>query len=275
MKIKLQHWKVFISLYIILTLVGLYYLNLNSSHILEASNSIKPVTLVTGLYETQRNLHPIQYYLDLLNDTLQIPLAFVVYTQTNFVEHVRELRGKHDPAMIVIPMEINQLQYYRDKARIDEILKSKKFQETIPLMDRIECMNSVNLIINYSKYGLMQWVSLFNPFDTLAFVWLDAGLTINSLADLNRGSRKSGHHRKLTIQTLDKLGKTSNFNETQSRGRIVGRMIKGSRWVIDKVANKLQQVWDDDFLANDLVNTDKNALLLLNERQPDLLDIRN
>ena len=70
---------------------------------------------------------------------------------------------------MIIPIELEQIEYHNDLTRVKEILFSQNFRKQIAHPDGIEYTNPLYSIVQHSKLNFLSNGLLLNPFNSRIF----------------------------------------------------------------------------------------------------------
>ena len=112
-------------------------------------------------------------YLEWFGKTLQIRCPFIIFTEEDTVDFIKEQRI--DLPTHIITTTLEEVPLYHLKKDIQDILDTPEYKETIIDPDRVECKDSLYSVIQYSKFKWLRESCKINPFDSKYFFWLDAG----------------------------------------------------------------------------------------------------
>lgn len=112
-------------------------------------------------------------YLDWFGKTLQIKCPFIIFTEEETVDFIREQRK--DLPTHITTTKLEEVPLYHLKDTIQNVLNSSEYKEEMSDINRVECKNSMYSIIQYSKFKWLKKSSELNPFNSKYFFWLDAG----------------------------------------------------------------------------------------------------
>lgn len=134
-------------------------------------------TVVTALYDIGREKYDgrkLSDYLDWFRTTLSLNVPMVIFCQTglgSFIQHCR----KNYPETVIVETSVSSIPYFSYKDQIEKILNNNEYKKRIKDPTRIECNLALYNIIQYSKFEWLKKVSIFNPFNSKYFFWMDAG----------------------------------------------------------------------------------------------------
>lgn len=133
--------------------------------------------IVTSLYnvkELQReDGRSWEDYVKWFCETLSIKCPFIIFTEEDLVDTIKEAR-KDLPTEIVVE-SLENIPYYYLKQPIQDVLDSDFYKKNMGDLNRIECKNSMYSVIQYSKFQWLKKATEINPFNSKFFFWLDAG----------------------------------------------------------------------------------------------------
>ena len=92
---------------------------------------------------------------------------------------------------MIIPIELEQIEYHNDLTRVKEIVFSQNFRKQISHPDGIEYTNPLYSIVQHSKLNFLSNGLLLNPFNSRIFFWMDAGI-YRFFNDLNLEQKLTG-----------------------------------------------------------------------------------
>lgn len=134
-------------------------------------------SIVTSLYnltdihrDDNRNWED---YLSWFGKTLQVKCPFIIFTEKETVNFIKEKRG--DLPTHIVTTKLNEIPLYKLKNNIQTVLDSSEYKEKMSDTNRVECKDSMYSIIQYSKFKWLKESLEINPFDSKYFFWLDAG----------------------------------------------------------------------------------------------------
>lgn len=243
------------------------------------------VTLVTSLYDINRyNLDGRTWgeYLEWFAKTLQLKSPMVVFVDQDLVEFVQEHR-KNLPTKIV-EESIDQIPYYHLKEKMDAVIQSKEYQSKISDPNRIECKSSLYNIIQYSKFGWLEFAADENYFNSEYFLWVDAGLS-RFFYDINLNNSYPGENAKESLLDIKDsiliqvflsyypdLANAKEISEDylrDNRSYIMGGMFGAGKESIKKFRPIIDDILDQ-MLSDNLINNEQIALGYLYKKHPDL-----
>jgi len=243
------------------------------------------VTLVTSLYDINRhNLDGRTWgeYLEWFGKTLQLKSPMVVFVDQDLVEFVQEHR-KNLPTKIV-EESIVQIPYYHLKEKMDAVIQSKEYQSKISDPNRIECKSSLYNIIQYSKFGWLEFAADENYFNSEYFLWVDAGLS-RFFYDINLNNSYPGENAKESLLDIKDsiliqvflsyypdLANAKEISEDylrDNRSYIMGGMFGAGKESIKKFRPIIDDILDQ-MLSDNLINNEQIALGYLYKKHPDL-----
>ena len=121
------------------------------------------VMITTALFDISRadkgDGRTIDEYLDWFGKTLKLKCSMTIYTEEKFREFVLENRKNSDYTTRVIVQKLEEIPFYKNKDRMDSILKDEEYLSKIKDPSRIECYLSEYNLIQYSKFGWLKRTS--------------------------------------------------------------------------------------------------------------------
>jgi hypothetical protein len=242
-------------------------------------------TIVTSLYDIGRqNMdgRPYPLYLEWFKKTLSLKSPMVIFIDETDLNFVKEYREEKNTKIIV--QKLQDVQMYKYKEIMDEIINSKKYKNIIKDPNRIECNHSLYNIIQYSKFDWMETAAELNPFKSEYFLWCDAGLSRFFYdMDLNKEYPSKQINDKLIEQkhkillqifmnSYPDLFNAEILNEDylkDNRSYVMGGMFGGGIWAIKNINKKIKEIFKK-MIENNFVNNEQIILGFLLKKYPEL-----
>lgn len=238
-------------------------------------------TIVTALYDINRDKlgdgRTIQEYLVWFDKTLQLNTNFVIYTESKFVDFIKQRRNYKNT--IIIEQNLNKIPYYIYKDKIDQIINSNEYKLKIKDSSRIECNLSTYNIIQYSKFDWLKSAS--NIIDSDYYFWMDAGCSRFFEIYDNNISWPSNY----SILTKNKLNIQGNINTIKyyqnwpgddyiwdNNCILVGTLFGGTKIICEHFAKLVKDNFEF-YLNNQCVNNEQILLGILSYKYPELFNI--
>ena len=151
----------------------------------DTGNLMNNITLVTGLYDMGRDqLDPmfkrdftfyLERFTELLNATLDYPM--VIFTEPKVVPIVEQIRDKSRTRIITRTSEEFK-KWFEFTPQVTAIRSSESwYSQASWLQESPQAKLDLYLPFVLSKMFMMSDSSIFNPFNTDYFLWVDAGIT--------------------------------------------------------------------------------------------------
>ena len=158
-------------------------------------------TIVSGLWDIERHNRSFDHYIEAFEKFLSIDQPMYLYVPEELEDFVWQYRSEKNTAIKVCNLEDVKNMYAPFWDKTQEIRTSEEWVKRAGWLEdspqyRLEYYNP----IVQSKMFMLNDASIFNPFDTEYFYWLDAGIT-NTVPD--------GHLRDEPV--LDSLHNFSNI----------------------------------------------------------------
>jgi hypothetical protein len=135
-------------------------------------------TIVTGYWNINRNNRSCEHYLEHLNNVLKIPQNLFIYIPEEFESYVRERRDESNTFIKVYSLEDLQRLYSPFWDKTQSIRQNADWlSQATWLPDSPQASLEWYNPIVQSKMFLLNDATIWNPFDTDYFYWLDAGIT--------------------------------------------------------------------------------------------------
>ena len=136
------------------------------------------LTIVTGLWNIGRNGRPFEHYLQHLNNFLDIDANLFLYVPKELEDIVWAKRSKENTFVKIYELEDVKQMYkpYWDKTQ--QIRTNPEWYNQAGWLSQSPqaTLEWYNPIVQ-SKMFLLNDVTIWNPFSTERFIWLDAGIT--------------------------------------------------------------------------------------------------
>ena len=141
-------------------------------------NINKNLTIVTGLWNINRVGRSFDHYLEHLRNFLKIPQNLFIYVPQELESIVWEMRDKSNTFVKVYELEDVKNLYSPFWEKTQSIRNSDKWRNQAGWLSGSPqaALEWYNPIVQ-SKMFMMNDASIWNPFDTEYFCWLDAGIT--------------------------------------------------------------------------------------------------
>lgn len=138
----------------------------------------KDLTIVTGLWNIGREGRPFTHYLERLNEFLAIDANMFLYIPQELEKFVWEKRSPHNTFVKIYELSDVKKMYAPFWDRTQEIRNKPEWRSLAGWLGgspqaQLEWYNP----IVQSKMFLLNDVTIWNPFNTNHFIWLDAGIT--------------------------------------------------------------------------------------------------
>jgi hypothetical protein len=237
-------------------------INQDSRHS-EPPRVVSNTTCVTALYNIERRDRSFDDYKQWTNETLKIPIPIVIFCKSEDAGWIREARGSR-PILIIeeneIPLE-----------NLVDIVES-----TLPAMQRgrsnVEWVNKRYILTQFSKAIWMQRIIDRNPFDSVNFFWIDAGISrfftggqpdakfpLLEASDLESD--------RLYIYDSGRLSDVENLSIDQSIGMqpnfVMGGVFGGHSIPVVRVCKAIIQILYLEMLAKQRIDNEQCALGLV------------
>ena len=138
----------------------------------------KDMTIVTGLWNINRVGRDFTHYIEAFKRFLDIPQNLFIFIPQEYEHLVWEKREKHNTFVKVYELEDVKKMYQPFWDRTQRIRTDNKWlNQSGWLQNSPQAVNEWYNPIVQSKMFFMNDVTIWNPFDTDYFFWLDAGIT--------------------------------------------------------------------------------------------------
>ena len=241
------------------------------------------VTIATAFFDINREKNgdgrSIAEYLEWIKHTLQLNCNLYVVTEDKFREFFLNNRPKHLPMHLKI-MKFEESHYYRYYEKIKDVLQSPEYKAKVMHPNRVECVLPEYNIIQYSKFHYIEMAIQENPFNSLSFFWMDAGLSRFFLdVDISRPFPSktvqdflSANQDKFLVEKRHDL-ETYPIDDSfvwNAANLLKGGMFGGGKHNVLKIKEKVEQVFVNKMLKCNNVNNEQLALAMVWKEFPDL-----
>ena len=246
-------------------------------------NDFVIVTSLYNLKKVKRNDNrDWEDYLNWFAKTLQVKCPFIIFTEEETVDFIKDKR-KNLPTHI-ITTKLEDVPLYSLKDKIQNILDSEEYKSQMTDCSRVECQESIYSVIQYSKFKWIVESCKINPFESKYFFWLDAGAS-RFLSD------DDIENEYPSAEALSQLGEIDNTFLLQynpdyypdlvnadlllesyfydNRSFICGSMFGGNSEAIKNVDKEMDIIFDK-MISNKCINNEQIALGYLCKSKPDL-----
>jgi len=245
-------------------------------------------TIVTAFFDINRSTNgdgrTIEEYLLWIKKTLELNCNLFIITEEKFKTFFEENRPLiyKDQTYIHI-MKFTESHYYKYYEQISQIINSTDYKDRIKHPNRVECILPEYNIIQYSKFNYLQLAIKMNIFNTEYFLWSDAGISrffVDVDLTLEYPSKKGldilkHSHNKFIIQNrydLYEYRLDDNFI-WNSDNLLSGGMFGGTPYIINKISNLVEELFQNKMLNNSNVNNEQLALALVWKDNKDLFNL--
>jgi len=147
----------------------------------------KNLTVVTGLWNIGRNDRSFDHYIERFKEFLEIPANLFIYIPKELENIVWEKRNKENTYIKIADLDYIKHMYQPFWGRTQEIRTNPKWYNTTGENGWLKTSPQATLEwydpIVQSKMFLLNDATIWDPFNTEYFIWLDAGIT--NTVDLN------------------------------------------------------------------------------------------
>jgi hypothetical protein len=136
------------------------------------------LTIVTGLWNIGRDGRPFTHYLQHFNHFLDIDANLFLYVPKELEEMVWAKRSKENTFVKIYELEDIKNMYMPFWDKTQEIRNNPEWKNQVEWLSNSpqSLLEWYNPIVQ-SKMFLLNDVTIWNPFNTEYFMWLDAGIT--------------------------------------------------------------------------------------------------
>ena len=142
------------------------------------------LTVVSGLWDIGNHKKDFSMYIDHLNRLMSLDCNLYLFIPSELESLVWDKRSKENTFVQIYELSDIKNMYGEFWEPTQKIRTSKKWRESTGkeggwLLDSPQCKNEWYNPIVMSKYSLLHNATIFNPFDSEYFIWLDAGITMS------------------------------------------------------------------------------------------------
>ena len=145
------------------------------------TESTKNLTVVTGLWNINRNGRPFDHYIDNFKKLLDTPQNLFIFIEKEYEHLVWEKRSRKNTFVKIYELEDVKNLYSPFWQKTQDLRNSPDWHnitgENGWLKDSPQASLEWYNPIVMSKMFMLHDVTIWNPFDTEYFIWLDAGIT--------------------------------------------------------------------------------------------------
>lgn len=241
-------------------------------------------TAVTALFDIHREHHgdgrKMAVYVEWIARTLALDVAFVIFVQREYADAVRGAIPE-SARVVVIEQDLREVPYYDVRARIDTVLKLDSYRSRVRDPGRVECVNAMYNVIQYSKFEWLRNASEANYFQSDFFFWVDAGASrffdgVDLAAPWPSPAFPLPQSRLLIQGRGDMVtylaGKTPNDLALDSQNLLIGTVFGAQRRTVSILAVEMRAIVDE-MLKNSTVANEQLGLAILFLRRPALFRV--
>lgn len=247
------------------------------------------LTLVTSLYQlndiTRDDDRKWKDYLHWFQKTLSINCKFIIFTEPEVTPYINEVRNSSNT--LIIESSLEETPYFYLKETIQNILNSEEYKSKMIDVSRVECIDAIYSVIQYSKFKWIKTAAEINPFDDDYFFWIDAGVSRflepndykNSFPSLNALEKLKGIDDTFLIQynndyyqDLTDARILSKKYFWDNRSFVCGSMFGGNYYAINEVSNEIEEILQL-MIKNKCINNEQIALGYLTKIREDLFSL--
>jgi hypothetical protein len=154
------------------------YLNNNTTKSVETKNDL---TVVTGLWNINRTGRPFDHYIENLNKILDTPQNLFIFIEKEYEHLVWEKRSRSNTFVKIYELEEIKNLYSPFWDKTQQIRNNPDWYNSTGEHGWLKNSPQASLEwynpVVMSKMFMLHDVTIWNPFDTKYFIWLDAGIT--------------------------------------------------------------------------------------------------
>lgn len=246
-------------------------------------------TIVTSLFNIHREKmdgRTWNEYINWFSKTISLNSPMVIFIDSELESFVWKYRDSNNTKVII--QSLSDVAMYNHIDRMNEIIHSSEYRQSIKDPCRIECNYAEYSIIQFSKFEWMHEAAKHNYFDTDYFIWMDAGLSrffttvdVRTKYPSDRADYVlSGNNNKVLIQVF-KMSYPDLFSATElgdeylkdNRSFVMGGMFGGGKSAIDDIYKEVIDVFETKMLPNNIVNNEQIVVGYLFKNKPNLFNV--
>jgi protein YibB len=239
-------------------------------------------TIITAFFDIGREkwnhyTRSVDKYLYNAKRMLSLHDDMIVFIEPKFVEFVSECRKDSKYKTNIIPININQLYWYKYLNKIQNIMDSQEFKSNLINSNCPEVSNALYDIIMFSKTQLINLAIQNNLSVNNHYVWLDFGIHDNMLKEhmLNKKLLNKGVNDKIKFLCRE-YPKTTDLNLhtffKSNTNRFAGTMFSGSKEYLLKF-NELLHTDIIEALNNNVIDCDQNFFSNVYVKNPNMFNL--
>jgi hypothetical protein len=239
--------------------------------------------VITALFDIGRDKigdgRTIQDYLSWFEKTLSLNVTMTIFIDEQFFDFVSERRSPENTQIIVQKLE--EIPFYPWREKIEEIITSNHYKSKMLDTKRIECINPLYNVIQYSKFGWIKRAIELNKFDSDYFMWMDAGCS-RFFGNFNV-SDSWPNQEKIKIDKFLIQGNQNTYRYFpnlniekyiwDNNSTLVGTLFGGGRDVMLDVYEKINLIFKENMIDNDCVNNEQFALSIMLKKYPKIFNV--
>lgn len=246
----------------------------------------KELTVVTGLWNINRTDRDFNHYIDHFKKFLQIPVNMFIYIQPEYEHLIWQYRKESNTYVKSVGIEYINEMFKPFSRRAEKLRNNPEWYEKTGsygvLKDTPQGKYEQYNPIVLSKMPILNDVTIWNPFDSKYFIWMDAGITNSvdsslliekrALDNINPCLEKClfltfPNHITDNIQGFD-VEKMKEFAYQDIDHICRGGLFGGSKAYLNS-ANAVYYSTMDILLGNRCMGTDENVLTIISCREPE------
>jgi len=256
-----------------------YYNSPNDKSVDCLYDIITPATCVTAVYDIGRagvdGRTMTDYKKWLLNTLAWIDTPFVLFLDKSLDWSSEILATRAGRPIDIIQTPINEIPMWKYMSSISDIISNPKMKMAHP--DDITNLIPEYVLIQYSKFGWVEHVANYNPFNSSQFVWIDAGFSRFIECGYYR-FRKNMDIGVFNIQAdanrIDEIS-TLTYNTYIGTNR---RIIGGGIFVTDidsllAVKKEMMRIWEKEMIEKGRHDNEQIALALACKNIPEVFNL--
>jgi len=250
----------------------------------DMSNLNNNMTIVTGLWDINRNGRSFDHYIEHFKNLLQIPQNLFIYVPKELESLVWEHRNRENTYVKVMELDGVKNLYSPFWDRTQEIRTNSNWLNQVGWLGSSPqaSLEWYNPIVQ-GKMFMLNDASIWNPFDTEYFFWLDAGITNTvpkgHLVDDNVLDKLTDHGNPFLFLSYPyeadteihgfKYGDMNRISGEKVKYVCRGGLFGGHKQQLNE-ANSTYYALLDQTLSQGLMGTEESLFTIMSYLEPDL-----
>jgi len=240
--------------------------------------------VVTALYDINReNIgdgRSINQYLSWFKKTLKLNCPMTIFVEDKFLDFVVKERVSNETNIIV--EDLSKCPFFKWSDYSKKTINSSLYKEKMSDTSRVECVNHLYNIIQYSKFGWIKRAKEFNKFNSDYYFWMDAGLS-RFFYDVNLDNPWPNKEKvlkdKILLQGQKNIhsylpSKTIDEYIWDNNSVIAGGLFGTPKELVDFLFDKVNFYFESTMVKNKCINNEQFMFAILFKEFPEIFDVK-